>query len=64
MQGVLTECDVRVLVNGVLNHEVDSLHTIVVRVTDEHGLFTVQRFNVKIIDVNDRPHVSTIYNCR
>ena len=42
-------------VNGVLNHEVDALHTIVVRVTDQHSLFKTARFSVKIVDVNDRP---------
>ena len=50
-----TKCTVPVIVNGVLNHEVDALHAIVVRVTDEHKLFKTARYSIKIIDVNDRP---------
>ncbi|XP_065192577.1 cadherin-23-like [Sycon ciliatum] len=51
-----TVCSVRVLVAGILNHEVDALHTIIVRATDNHGLFKVQKFSVKIVDMNDAPH--------
>ena len=58
LQGFLTQCESRIIVTGKLNHEVDALHTIVVRVTDEHGLFAVQKFTVKILDINDSPHVS------
>ena len=42
---------------GVLNHEKDARHTIIVRATDEHGLFKVVRYDVNILDINDRPTV-------
>ncbi|XP_065191306.1 protein dachsous-like isoform X1 [Sycon ciliatum] len=51
-----TVCSVRVLVSGILNHELDALHTIIVRATDNHGLFKVQKFSITIQDVNDIPH--------
>jgi hypothetical protein len=55
-----TKCTIRVLVNGTLNHEQDALHTIVVRVTDQHGLFKTSKIPVTVTDINDRPRDITI----
>ena len=57
VQAAETVCSIRVLVAGILNHELDALHTIIVRATDGHGLFKVHKFSVTIQDVNDIPHV-------
>ncbi|XP_062505201.1 protocadherin Fat 4-like isoform X3 [Corticium candelabrum] len=50
-----TKCTVVVIVAGTLNHEQDALHTIVIRVTDQHGLFQTSKIPVTVVDVNDRP---------
>ena len=45
------------MVNGPLNYEGQEKHYVDVRVSDNEGLFHVQRFNIRIMDINDIPHV-------
>ena len=50
-------CLSQVIVVGRLDHETESNHYITVRVTDSKGLFRVHRFQISIVDVNERPTV-------
>ena len=50
-------CLSQVIVVGGLDHETESNHYITVRVTDSKGLFRVHRFQISIVDVNERPTV-------
>ena len=51
-------CTAKIFVAGSLDHEAFSSHSIVVRTTDQHGLFHVQKFSITVVDVNDAPTVS------
>ena len=53
--GFRSMCSRRLLVNGKLNYENKSSHTIIVRSTDNQGLFRVSDFNIRVTDVNDKP---------
>lgn len=50
-------CWVNIVVNGILDHEDQSDHSITVRVTDPAGNSLVKKFVVKIVDINDPPAV-------
>ena len=58
--GVKTKCTTLLKVSGDLDYETSSSEDILVRVTDDSGLFRVQPFKVTIIDVNDRPKNVTL----
>ena len=47
--------------NGVLDFEANAQHSIIVRATDKGGLFKTVSFIVKIIDVNEKPTVPTVF---
>eukprot|EP00117_Sycon_ciliatum_P021146 scpid22649/ scgid18623/ Cadherin-related tumor suppressor; Protein fat len=49
-------CQTQLLVSGALNFESVKTHDIIVRVTDQDNRFSVQKFTIKIVDVNDLPH--------
>ena len=55
-----TMCTAKVKVKGRLDHEVTPVLDISVRVTDQHGLFIIQNFNISVRDNNDRPGNITI----
>ncbi|XP_028399271.1 protocadherin Fat 4-like [Dendronephthya gigantea] len=50
-----TKCTVKLLLSKPLNYEINAVRSITVRVTDNHGLFTVERFDIKVLDSNDVP---------
>lgn len=50
-----TQCTTDLLVSGAINYEDTSSLDIIVRVTDNKGLFHTEMFNVTVIDVNDPP---------
>ena len=50
-------CLSQVIVVGSLDYETESNHYITVRVTDSKGQFRVHRFQISIVDVNERPTV-------
>ena len=50
-----TLCTTELLVSGDINNEDTSSLDIIVRVTDNKGLFRTEMFNVTVIDVNDPP---------
>ena len=50
-----TVCATNLLVNGDINYEDASSLDIIVRVTDEKGLFHTEMFNVTVINENDPP---------
>ena len=52
---IQTSCIVDVLLAKSLNYEKFKLRYITVRVTDDHGLFKVQRFSINVTDCNDAP---------
>ena len=58
--GHKTVCTTKVKVTGQLDHEVRPVLQIAVRVTDQHGLFIIQNFNITVEDNNDRPSNVTI----
>ena len=58
--GVKTKCTTPLKVSGDLDYETSSSEDILVRVTDDSGLFRVQPFKVTILDVNDRPKNITL----
>ena len=58
--GVKTKCTTLLKVSGDLDYETSSTEDILVRVTDNSGLFHVQPFKVMILDVNDRPSNITL----
>ena len=58
--GVKTKCTTPLKVSGDLDYETSSIEDILVRVTDDSGLFRVQPFKVTILDVNDRPKNITL----
>ena len=58
LQGHHSLCQTQLLVSGALNFESVKTHDIIVRVTDQDNRFSVQKFTIKIVDVNDLPHVS------
>ena len=53
--GVKTKCTTLLMVSGDLDYETSTTEDILVRVTDNSGLFHVKPFQVKILDANDRP---------
>lgn len=58
--GVKTKCTALLKVSGDLDFETSATEDILVRVTDNSGLFHVQPLNVSILDVNDRPSNITL----
>lgn len=50
-----TRCTTVLLVSGAINYEDASSLNVIVRVTDDKGLFRTELFNVTVIDVNDQP---------
>lgn len=50
-----TRCTTDLVVSGAINYEDASSSDIIVRVTDDKGLFHTEMFNVTVIDVNDPP---------
>lgn len=50
-----TRCTTDLVVSGAINYEDASSLDIIVRVTDNKGLFHSEMFNVTVIDVNDPP---------
>lgn len=50
-----TRCITELLVGGAINYEDASSLDIIVRVTDDKGLFHTDVFNVTVIDTNDPP---------
>ena len=50
-----TRCTTDLVVSGAINYEDASNLDIIVRVTDDKGLFHTKLFNVTVIDVNDPP---------
>lgn len=50
-----TRCNADLVVSGAINYEDASSLDIIVRVTDDKGLFHTELFNVTVIDVNDPP---------
>lgn len=50
-----TRCTIDLVVSGAINYEDTSSLDIIVRVTDDKGLFHTEMFNVTVIDVNDPP---------
>lgn len=50
-----TRCSTGLLVSGDINYEDASSLNIIVRVTDDKGLFHTELFNVTVIDMNDPP---------
>ena len=50
-----TDCTTGLLVNDDINYEDTSSLNIIVRVTDDKGLFHTELFNVTVIDMNDPP---------
>ena len=55
MAGIRSECSIRLLLRKTVNYERQSLYQIIIRTTDDYGLFHVQNFKVDIIDKNDSP---------
>lgn len=55
MVGVRSVCVVRLILSKAVNYEKQSNYTIIVRSTDNHGLYYVQEFSLGISDGNDRP---------
>lgn len=53
--GNQTRCTITLLLSKTLNYEVNSKRFITVRVTDNHGLFHVQKFTINVLDCNDAP---------
>lgn len=58
--GTRSKCWIRLVLRKLVNFEKQSSHRIIIRTTDNHGLFHTQRFTVSIVDVNDRPTAVTI----
>lgn len=50
-----SRCTTDLLVSGAINYEDASSLDIIVRVTDNKGLFHTEMFNMTVIDVNDPP---------
>ena len=50
-----TRCTTGLLVSGAINYEDASSLNVIVRVTDDKGLFRTELFNVTVIDMNDPP---------
>ncbi len=50
-----TVCSVSLVLNGQVNYEMQALYWIIVRSTDNEGLFHTERLSVEIIDQNDAP---------
>ena len=53
--GNQTRCTITLLLSKTLNYELNSKRFITVRVTDNHGLFYVQKFAINVLDCNDAP---------
>ena len=53
--GNKTRCTITLLLSKTLNYEENSKRLITVRVTDNHGLFFVQKFTINVLDCNDAP---------
>ena len=58
--GTRSKCWIRLVLRKSVNFEKQSSYRIIIRTTDNHGLFHTQRFTVDIIDMNDRPTAVTI----
>lgn len=58
--GVKTKCTAQLKVSGDLDYETSAAENILVRVTDNSGLFHVQPFKITILDVNDPPSNITL----
>ena len=54
-QSAGTTCTTDLLVSGAINYEDASSLDIIVRVTDNNGLFRTERITLAVIDVNDPP---------
>ena len=52
---IKTSCTMPLNLAKSLNYEVTKLRYITVRATDNHGLFTIQRFLINVTDCNDAP---------
>ena len=52
---VKTKCSTLLKVSGDLDYEASATEDILVRVTDNNGLFHVRPYKVTILDINDRP---------
>jgi len=48
-------CKAVLIVAKPIDYESQSIHTIIVRVTDQGGLYRVQKFQIYIVDTNDAP---------
>ena len=55
-----TTCTEKLVVSGAINFEEASSEDVIIRVTDDKGLFHAQKFNITVIDVNDAPTNITI----
>ena len=60
MAGARSKCSVRLALGKAVNFERQSIYSVIIRTTDNHGLFHVQRFAIDIVDKNDRPTAVTI----
>ena len=60
MVGARSKCWIKLALSKAVNYERLSTYTVIIRTTDSSGLFHVQRFNVDIVDKNDRPTAVTI----
>ena len=58
--GVKTVCTALLQVSGELNYETSPSEDIVIRVTDDNGLFHARQLQVMILDVNDSPSNITL----
>ena len=55
MVGARSMCSIKLLLSKNVNFEVQSVYNIIIRTIDMEGLFHVQQFTVKVVDVNDAP---------
>ncbi|XP_028399274.1 protocadherin Fat 4-like [Dendronephthya gigantea] len=55
-----TRCTTGLLLSKPLNYELNAVRSITVRVTDNFGLFSVQKFVINVLDSNDAPTSITL----
>lgn len=60
MIGARSKCFVKLILSKAVNFETQPSYTIIMRTTDNDGLFHAQSFDVGVVDKNDRPTAITI----
>ena len=55
MTGIRSKCWIRLVLKKTVNYERKSSYRVIIRTTDNHGLFHIQSFKIDIVDKNDSP---------